>query len=159
MNNVHWTPPSMLTSPSLTWTSLTRYCQHLHNITINIDITIDITINIDMIITIDITTNIDTIIIFRAGSWDLVNLNSNSFSDELSQFICGQVLIIIIIIIEKTRNILRMFNIFPVLPKKEKVEDRLAGPSKVHPWASPGHENHVSNPPVNPPREYYIRLH
>jgi len=27
---------------------------------------------------------------FKAGSWDLVNLNSNSFSDELSQFICGQ---------------------------------------------------------------------
>ena len=31
--------------------------------------------------------------ILRAGSWDLVNLNSNSFSDELSQFICGQVVI------------------------------------------------------------------
>merc|ERR1719222_1743299 len=27
---------------------------------------------------------------FKAGSWDLVKLNSNSFSDELSQFICGQ---------------------------------------------------------------------
>ena len=30
---------------------------------------------------------------FFHGSWDLVNLNSNSFSDELSQFICGQVAI------------------------------------------------------------------